>query len=119
MDVAEVFKKSGIRRPVHDLDRIQRMIDHADMIVTARMNGQLVGIARAITDYSYCCYLSDLAVDASYQRIGIGKELVCRIQEKLGEEVTVVLVSAPNVVDYYPRIGFEKSDKAFIIKRKR
>ena len=40
MDVAEIFKKSGIRRPVHDLDRIQRMIDHADMIVTARMNGQ-------------------------------------------------------------------------------
>jgi N-acetylglutamate synthase-like GNAT family acetyltransferase len=118
MDVAEVFKKSGIRRPVHDLDRIQRMIDHADMIVTARMNGQLIGIARAITDYSYCCYLSDLAVDANYQRSGIGKELVHYIQEKLGEEVTLVLVSASNAVDYYPRIGFEKCDKAFLIRRK-
>ena len=118
MEVAEVFKMSGITRPVHDLDRIQRMIDHADMIVTARINGQLVGIARAITDYSYCCYLSDLAVDANYQRSGIGKELVHCIQEKLGEEVTLVLVSAPNAVDYYPRIGFEKSDKTFLIRRK-
>jgi ribosomal protein S18 acetylase RimI-like enzyme len=118
MEVAEVFKMSGITRPIHDLDRIQRMIDHADMIVTARINGELVGIARAITDYSYCCYLSDLAVDANYQRIGIGKELVRHIQEKLGEEVTLVLVSASNAVDYYPRIGFEKCDKAFLIGRK-
>jgi ribosomal protein S18 acetylase RimI-like enzyme len=118
-EVAAVFKKSGITRPVDDLDRIQRMVDHADIIVTARNNGQLVGIARAITDYSYCCYLSDLAVDAEYQRIGIGKELVRIIQEKLGDEVTLLLVAAPNAVEYYPRIGFEKLDKAFSIRRKR
>ncbi|WP_394232226.1 GNAT family N-acetyltransferase [Niallia oryzisoli] len=118
-EVVNVFKKSGITRPVDDLERIQRMIDHADIIATARNNGQLVGIARAITDYSYCCYLSDLAVDAEYQRRGIGKELVRIIQDKLGDEVTLLLVSAPNVIDYYPRIGFEKSDKAFLIRRKR
>lgn len=118
-EVANVFKKSGITRPVDDLDRIQRMIDNADIIATARDNGQLVGIARAITDYSYCCYLSDLAVDAEYQRSGIGKELVRCIKEKLGEEVTLLLVSAPNAIEYYPRIGFEKSDKAFLIRRNR
>lgn len=118
-EVADVFKKSGIIRPVDDLDRIQRMVENADVIATARNNGQLVGVARAITDYSYCCYLSDLAVDADYQHCGIGKELVRRIQEKLGDEVTLVLIAAPNAVDYYPRIGFEKSDKAFLIRRKR
>ncbi|WP_338450292.1 GNAT family N-acetyltransferase [Niallia oryzisoli] len=118
-EVADVFKRSGIIRPVDDLDRIQRMVENADMIATARNNGQLVGIARAITDYNYCCYLSDLAVDTEYQHNGIGKELVRRIQEKLGDEVTLVLIAAPNAVDYYPRIGFEKSDKAFLIRRKR
>jgi predicted N-acetyltransferase YhbS len=118
-EVADVFKKSGINRPVDDLDRIQRMIDHADIIVTARKNGQLVGIARAITDYSYCCYLSDLAVDTEIQRAGIGKELVRLLQEKLGNEVTLMLIAAPTAVEYYPRIGFEKLDKAFWIRRKR
>lgn len=118
-EVTDVFKKSGIIRPVDDLDRIQSMVDHADIIVTGRNNGQLIGIARAITDYSYCCYLSDLAVDAEYQRIGIGKELIRLIQEKLGEEVTLLLVAAPNAIEYYPRIGFEKQDNAFSIKRKR
>jgi predicted N-acetyltransferase YhbS len=117
-EVVNVFKKSGIVRPVDDLERIQRMVDHADIILTARSNGELVGIARAITDYSYCCYLSDLAVDVTYQRKGIGKELVRLIQEKIGEGVTFILISAPGAVDYYPRIGFEKSDNAFLIRRK-
>jgi predicted N-acetyltransferase YhbS len=118
MEVANVFKKSGIIRPVDDLERIQKMVDHADIILTARNNGELVGISRAITDYSYCCYLSDLAVDVKFQRNGIGKKLVSLIQGKIGEEVTLILISAPNAVDYYPRIGFEKSDKAFLIRRK-
>ena len=117
-EVANVFKKSGILRPVDDLERIQRMVDHADIILTARNNGEIVGIARAITDYSYCCYLSDLAVDEQFQGNGIGKELVRLIQEKIGKEVTLILIASPNAVDYYPRIGFEKSDKAFLIRRK-
>lgn len=118
-EVADVFRKSGINRPVDDLNRMQRMVDNADIVVTARSNGQLVGIARAITDDSYCCYISDLAVDAEYQRVGIGKELVRLIQERLGEEVTLLLVAAPTAVEYYPRIGFEKLDNAFSIRRKR
>ncbi len=118
-EVADVFRRSGIKRPVDDVERIQRMVDNADIIVTAKSNGQLVGVARAITDYSYCCYLSDLAVDTEYQRSGIGKELVRLIQEKLGDEVTLLLIAAPTAVEYYPRIGFEKLDKAFSIRRKR
>lgn len=118
-EVADAFRRSGIKRPVDDVERIQRMLDNADIIVTARSNSLLVGVARAITDYSYCCYLSDLAVDTDYQRSGIGKELVRLIQEKIGEEVTLLLVAAPTAVDYYPRIGFEKLDKAFLIRRKR
>lgn len=118
-ELADVFKKSGIRRPVEDLERIQRMIDHADIIVTARDNGKLVGIGRAITDYSYCCYLSDLAVDTEYQRRGIGKEIVRLIQEKLGDEAALILIAAPSAVEYYPKIGFDKLDRGFIIGRKR
>ncbi len=66
-DVAEVFRKSGIKRPADDLDRIERMIANADVNIAAWDGSKLVGIARAITDFSYCCYLSDLAVDQAYQ----------------------------------------------------
>jgi ribosomal protein S18 acetylase RimI-like enzyme len=71
--VSELFEKSGIRRPVGDFNRIQRMIDNADEIITAWDTSKLVGIIRAVTDYSYCCYISDLAVDKDYQGYGIGK----------------------------------------------
>lgn len=116
-DVADLFRSSGINRPVDDLDRIQRMIDNADLNFTAWDGERLVGIARAITDFSYCCYLSDLAVSRPYQRSGIGKELVKRLREHLGEEVMLLLLSAPAAMDYYPRIGFEKVDRAFYIPR--
>ncbi|MCM3781703.1 GNAT family N-acetyltransferase [Neobacillus mesonae] len=116
-EVSHVFKSSGIKRPADDLDRIQKMIDHASVTVTAWDGDQLAGIARAITDFSYCCYLSDLAVSKEYQKKGIGTELVNHLREHLGEEVSLLLLSAPTAMEYYPRIGFEKTEKAFLIPR--
>jgi ribosomal protein S18 acetylase RimI-like enzyme len=118
-DVANVFRNSGIRRPYNDLNRIKKMIDNADIIITAWDNKKLVGIARALTDYSYCCYLSDLAVDKDYQKSGIGKHLIELLRNIIGEEVALILISAPEAMDYYPKIGFEKCERAFIINRKR
>ncbi|MDQ0088579.1 putative N-acetyltransferase YhbS [Paenibacillus anaericanus] len=118
-DVAVVFKNSGIKRPFDDYERIQKMIDNSDVMITAWFDGKMIGVARAITDFSYCCYLSDLAVDKRYQKHGIGTELVKRIQSIVGDECSMVLLSAPGAVEYYPRLGFENSDKAFVIKRKK
>jgi N-acetylglutamate synthase-like GNAT family acetyltransferase len=117
-EVADLFRRSGIRRPVDDPDRIARMIANANFTICARRDGVLVGIARSLTDFSYCCYLSDLAVDRVYQREGIGRELVRRTQEALGEEVMILLIAAPEAKDYYPRIGFEWMDRAWFLPRK-
>lgn len=117
-ELADVFRKSGIRRPVEDLPRLQKMLDQADITMTAWDGMRLVGVARAITDFSYCCYLSDLAVDKDYQNQGIGKELVKRVQERLGEEISVILLASPIAMDYYPKIGFQKIQNGYIIPRK-
>ncbi|MBS2014203.1 MAG: GNAT family N-acetyltransferase [Deltaproteobacteria bacterium] len=95
----------GERRPVDDRARMQQMLAHANLVVTAWDGPKLVGIARSLTDFAYCTYLSDLAVDLGYQRSGIGRELIRRTQE-LGGRATVLLFAAPAAVDYYPRIGF-------------
>ncbi|GHH99645.1 GNAT family N-acetyltransferase [Neobacillus kokaensis] len=118
-ELSQLFKVSGIKRPADDLPRLQKMIDNADLTFTAWDQEKLVGIARAITDFSYCCYLSDLAVDQNYQKSGIGKELVRLLQEEIGEEVTLLLLSSPTAMEYYPRIGFEKAENGFKIMRKR
>lgn len=117
-ELADVFRKSGIRRPVEDLPRLQKMLEQADITMTAWDGMRLVGIARAITDFSYCCYLSDLAVDRDYQNQGIGKELVRRVQERLGEEISLILLASPIAMDYYPKIGFQKIQNGYIIPRK-
>jgi predicted N-acetyltransferase YhbS len=118
-EVIQVFKNSGITRPVDQKERIQKMIDQANVIITAWDEGKLVGIARALTDFSYCCYLSDLAVDQQYQKSGIGKQLVERLRDLIGEEVALILLSAPGAMEYYPKVGFDKAENAFIIRRKR
>ncbi len=52
------------------------MLAHANLILTARQDGRLVGFARSLTDFCFCCYLSDLAVDKACQGQGIGKRLI-------------------------------------------
>ncbi|NQU62320.1 MAG: GNAT family N-acetyltransferase [Rhodospirillales bacterium] len=117
----DVLKRSGLdaRRPMDKPDVIQGMVDNADLAVTARdEDGRLVGIARSVTDFAYCCYLSDLAVDRDCQRQGIGKELMARTKEAAGgDKITLLLLSAPDGMDYYPKAGLDKFDNCFGIRR--
>lgn len=118
-DIVRLFDASGIKRPTGDLSRIARMFANANLVVSAWSGEQLVGVCRALTDFSYCCYLSDLAVDRAFQHQGIGRELMARVQAAVGDEVSIVLLSAPGAMDYYPRLGFEKLDNGFVLRRQR
>lgn len=117
----DILQRSTLaeRRPVSDRDRIQRMLDHADLLVTAWDGEVLVGVARAVTDWSFCCYLSDLAVDQAYQRQGIGKALIAVVQAAAGDEASLVLLAAPAAAGYYPHIGMQHVDRAWALPRKR
>ncbi|MDX8367294.1 GNAT family N-acetyltransferase [Cytobacillus sp. IB215665] len=117
-DIAHVLQSSGIKRPYDDLDRIEKMFSHSNIVVSAWNGDELVGIARSITDYYYCCYLSDLAVSAPFQQRGIGKELIAITQQFVGDQVALILLSSKQAMDYYPNIGFTKLDNAFRIPRK-
>ena len=104
------------RRPVHRPDVVRGMLEHADVILTARVDDKLVGVSRAVTDYSYCTYLSDLAVDQAYQGSGIGRELIRRTHEAAGVHTTLILLAAPKAQTYYPHIGMEQHPSAWIIR---
>jgi ribosomal protein S18 acetylase RimI-like enzyme len=118
-DVVRVFDASGLKRPTADLARIGRMFAGSNLVISAWDGAQLVGVSRAVTDFSYSCYLSDLAVDPAYQGKGIGRELVRLTREAVGEEVMLLLLAAPRAMSYYPALGFEKADNAFAIRRLR
>lgn len=118
-EIIRVLEKSGIRRPTTDANRIRRMFSAPSLVVSAWDDQKLIGLARSLTDYAYCCYLSDLAVDRDYQNKGVGSELVRRTQAIAGDEVSLVLIAAPEAMSYYPKLGFESASNAFFIKRKR
>ncbi|MGH9159704.1 MAG: GNAT family N-acetyltransferase [Vicinamibacteraceae bacterium] len=106
------------RRPVDQPDVIRAMLTHADIIVTARVGGQLAGVSRAMSDFSYCTYLSDLAVDQEHQGRGIGRELIRRTHEAGGVHTQLILLAAPKARSYYPHIGMQPHDSCWIIPRR-
>lgn len=112
----ELLKKSTLaeRRPVDETDRLEKMLEHGNLMVTARDNEKLVGVSRSLTDFVYCTYLSDLAVDMDYQKKGIGKELIR--QTKLATpRAKLILLSAPKAVDYYPKIGMTRHNHCYFL----
>lgn len=104
----------GERRPINNLETLSKMIEHGNLIVTARDNGKLVGIARSLTDFDYCTYLSDLAVDENYQKMGIGKELIKQTKLKT-PNAKLILLSAPKAVEYYPKIGMTQWEQCYFL----
>ena len=107
----------GATRPTGDHPRMQQMLDQADLVVTARLDGALVGVARSITDFSWCCYLSELAVSSSAQGLGVGKGLIDETRRLIGPRVSLVLASMPESVGFYERIGMPRQADTFWFKR--
>ncbi len=112
----DVLNRSTLaeRRPVNDATRIKDMLKHANLVVTARENGKLIGVGRSLSDFAFCTYMSDLAVDETYQKMGIGKEIIR--QTKLASPLAkLILLAAPKAVNYYPRIGMTRHEHCFYI----
>jgi GNAT superfamily N-acetyltransferase len=116
----DVLKRSTLaeRRPVGDAARIETMLQHATIIVTAWDGSKLVGVSRALSDFGYCCYLADLAVDAAYQKQGIGKKLIHETHAVSGLHTTLILLAAPKASEYYPKINMERFTDCFLIRKK-
>lgn len=129
-----VLVESGLGevRPVDDEARLKAMLEGANLIVTARLDmarldmahldmeaTPLIGVARCLTDFSWVCYISDLAVSAKAQGLGIGKGLMDEVTRQLGPSVAISLVSMPDAVGFYERIGMKRMPDAFWISRKR
>lgn len=115
--VIEVFKSSGIVRPIDDPKRIQTMLDNSNLIVSAWNGNELIALARSVTDYSYCCYLSDIAVKREHQKFGIGKTLIELTQDAIGEDTMLIFLSNMAGLEYNPKVGFEKVENGYMIKK--
>jgi GNAT superfamily N-acetyltransferase len=119
VEFVDLLRRSTLdqRRPVNDPVRIQKMLDYGNILITAWSGDTLVGVSRALSDFSFCCYLSDLAVDEAYQKQGIGKRLIEETRKVAGDNAMLILL-APAAESYYPKIGMDHFNHCFVIKRK-
>ena len=115
--VIELYENAGLPRPTNDKERIQKMYENSNLIVTAWDGDLLVGVSRCITDWVWSCYLADLAIKSEYKKSGIGRKLIELTKERLGEQSMILLLSVPTAMEYYPKVGFSKEDRSFMIPR--
>ncbi|MBL4623526.1 MAG: GNAT family N-acetyltransferase [Flavobacteriales bacterium] len=107
----------GERRPVDDTECLKGMLANSNLVITAWLGDKLVGISRCVTDFHYCCYLSDLAVDTDYQKNGVGKQLQILTQGELGPKCNLILLAAPAANSYYKHIGFANNERCWVLGR--
>ncbi|MEL7025165.1 MAG: GNAT family N-acetyltransferase [Pseudomonadota bacterium] len=114
----DLLKRSGLaeRRPVGDRPTMASMVLNADILMTAWAGDTPIGVARSVTDFSYCCYLSDLAVDEAWQRQGVGEQLINATVARLSPQCQLILLSAPAATEFYPRVGFDPHKSAWVRK---
>lgn len=112
----QILFDSGLaeRRPVQDKERIISMVKNSNLIITARVENKLVGIARSVTDFVYATYLSDLAVSKDFQKMNIGKELI-RQTKQASLQAKLILLSAPAAIEYYPKLGMKQHMACFFL----
>jgi len=107
----------GERRPIEDRECMEGMISNSNLTVSAWSGGELIGIARSMTDFHYACYLSDLAVSKKHQKSGIGKRLQILTQEQVGPKCKLILIAAPAANQYYEHIGFNHNPRCWVLER--
>ena len=115
--VVRLYENAGLPRPTNDIQRIKKMYDNSNLVITAWDGDILVGVSRCITDWAWSTYLADLAVLREYSKLGIGKKLIELTKKEAGEQSMLLLLSVPTAMDYYPKVGFTKQESSFIIHR--
>jgi len=120
-DIVALYRATslGARRPVDDPARMQRMFDASNVVVTAYDGDKLIGLSRAMSDMGWVCYLADLLVHEDWQGRGVGKDLIRRTHDAAGgiETITLILVSAPEAMTFYPAAGFDKIEEGWRVMR--
>lgn len=111
---ATIIQKTGLTRRLDDKERLEKMMTHADFLITAWIDDQIVGFARGLSDYSSVVYVADLGVAKNQWNKGIGKGLMAQVIDYVGEDTHIVLLASKLAADYYAKLGFIKDPRGYV-----
>ncbi|MBG90979.1 MAG: GNAT family N-acetyltransferase [Actinobacteria bacterium] len=112
--IQDLYLNAGVenRRPTDGV-RLEKMITNANLMVSAWDDDLLIGVCRCMSDFTYVTYVADLMVRETYQKRGVGRELLRITKSESGDTCKLVLVSAPDANDFYSRVGFSEHPRAW------
>jgi GNAT superfamily N-acetyltransferase len=114
----QILEKSGLvnRGPMANPDLLNRMLINSNLLIAARHQGQLVGILRGLTDFSYRTFVADLAIIRNFQNQGIGRGLLEEARKSV-PDVRLFLFSAEDTEGFYQKkFGFQLHEPCYQLK---
>lgn len=107
-DVLALYKANGwsaAQKPT----KLYNGLLSSHSLYTAWDGDKLVGLGNAISDGHLVVYYPHLLVHPEYQGMGIGNQLVEKMQEKYKGFHMQVLTADGNTVEFYKKIGFQRA----------
>jgi GNAT superfamily N-acetyltransferase len=108
-ELTELYDSVGWLLYTADPDSLARAVDRSTYVVTARNDaGDLVGLARCLTDDVSIMYLQDVLVRPDHQRRGIGRFLVtvCLTRFEHVRQKVLLTDDEPGQAAFYQDLGY-------------
>ena len=80
-------------------------------LVTARIDGELVGVGNAISDGHLVVYFPHLLVHPDFHRQGIGRDMMKAMLARYGGFHQLMLTADGDAVAFYEALGFERAGR--------
>lgn len=91
--------------------RVKKSLANCDVIISARNEaGELVGIARALSDFSIDTKILDMIVAPEYQRQGVGAKMMKKI-ESLVKSTSIYFETEPKNFGFAEKCGYKKRNR--------
>lgn len=84
---------------------------NSDALVTARVDGRLVGLGNAISDGHLVVYFPHLLVHPEFQRQGVGRAMMKVLMQKYAGFHQQMLTADGGAVEFYKSMGFERAGR--------
>lgn len=90
-------------------DALLLALSNSQTLVSAWHQNSLIGLGNAISDKSLVVYYSHLLVLPAYQNMGIGREIMKRLQSHYINFHQQILLAVDNAAPFYEKLGFKYS----------
>lgn len=111
--ILELYDSVGWGNYTNNPPMLESAIQHSLKVVAAFIDEKLVGILRAVGDGYSIIYIQDIIVLPQYQRKGLGKSLVEKIDDLYPQVYQKLLLTdnRPTSIKFYENCGFSLSDE--------